>query len=103
MNTGRQLKRSDTHILWAEASANFACLCGNYIVVSSRDGLHTCKECGRIYAVEARIWVEEGNVRERPKTAWASGERCPVCNATLNTDGRRLWCSLLGCEYRREE
>ena len=48
------VKPTDTHILWTQASANFACLCGNYIVVSNAAG-HTCKLCGRVYELRATI------------------------------------------------
>lgn len=53
----KQVLPTDTHILWTKAAANFACLCGNYVVVN--DGPHTCKECGRVYRVQASVLVKE--------------------------------------------
>lgn len=53
------VKPTDTHILWTTSSANLACLCGNYIVISSEP--HTCKECGRVWRLDARVLVKKGS------------------------------------------
>ena len=53
----QHIKPTDTHILWTTGSANFACLCGNYIVVSTEP--RPCKLCGRVYRVDVRVLVRD--------------------------------------------
>ena len=30
---------------------------------------------------------------------WMTEEKCSICGSLLNTDGRIVWCSLVGCSY----
>ena len=38
-------------------------------------------------------------MNEKQKTCWEfEGKRCPRCGASVNTDGKVVWCSFVGSQ-----
>lgn len=93
-----------THILWTKRGMNFACLCGNYMVIG--DDPHSCKLCGREYQLYVALlvrkqhyliiggythkpigctWGEEGKagvLAEEPRATFEPVDemKCPICH-----------------------
>lgn len=61
-----------THILWTKRGMNFACLCGNYMVIG--DDPHTCKLCGREYQLYVALLV-----RKMTSSQWPASRPTIVC------------------------
>lgn len=37
------------------------------------------------------------------RTCWTTNQRCPQCEAVVNTNGVLIWCAIAGCDYGMKE